>query len=335
MILNQIRGDNISQSKRLGKQNEEHSIKQSFLAASALDQLDCIDFSGKKEKIRLENLGQYFSLEAEMPVKRLDKEGVLPKELPTSQKWGEPYRNLFDIRPKASLNADFRETLKLDKASNKPDCLKVHHVQNAYTRISSFSSYLKEKMVGFVTPDGENWFEKALKNLLNGSVATEVDPKHYKPLAKELFGTLSMADDYWKSTEFIRYLATMEQNPAVLNTLQAVCELKSDDEAIQKVAFGGGYSSKLKNIKELAVCAYTNRALDKGDVSQAFQVSVEHLLPHSKGGTDEDTNFVIAASRPNMKRGNMPLLPYLKGWDCKEWSAELNQQFLAHMLNKR
>ena len=75
----------------------------------------------------------------------------------------------------------------------------------------------------------------------------------------------------------------------------------------QNVAFG--YSSPLKTL-------YLKGDLPLkygfyGDRLNKANVSLEHLLPKSKGGKTDLSNLVLASKRNNQLRGNQPISGYL------------------------
>jgi hypothetical protein len=223
------------------------------------------------------------------------------------------YKNFLpdSERPKANIKRDLKDVLMDDPS--------VHNANKAYLRIKSLSTYLTEKMVGFETPDGDHWFEKALPYIYKGALAKKIPATQYENVAKEFWGLLSKADNYWLSDDFIGYLKSMNQTPAVKATISAIETLRDQDLPVySKVAFTG-YPSKIKYIKELHTCAYSGVPL-KWNSKATHSPSAEHILPHSVGGdaVDIDVNFLIASAKANGDRGSLPLLAYLKGWDAQD-----------------
>lgn len=217
------------------------------------------------------------------------------------------YNNMFETR----LVANTKSTLKASLLAEG-----VHDIKKALVRVSSLSRYLKEDMVGFITPDGDHWFEKAMPYILKGCEARDIAEDEYFETALHFWNLMACADDYWKSNDFIAYLDKMEPNPAVLATKEAVKTMQSFNS--KQVAFTG-YPSKIKYIDDIKQCAYSGKTMSP-DNPQLYP-SAEHILPHSIGGDDLniDINYFVVSSEANSDRGHMPLLDFLKGWDAPEY----------------
>ena len=212
------------------------------------------------------------------------------------------------------------------------DAIDVTSLYNAKTRVSSLSRYLKEDMVGFVVPEyktkGENkggyqWFEKGAEYLLRGS-KEGVEESDFKPVAKELYGLLATHDNYWKSPEFVDYLSTLKQTPAIEATISAVKDLNKDKD----VSFTGetalkmyGYFSPMKAMDKILNdgCAYTGKSLVFDEPgknkrpSPEVNASLEHIMPKSWGGPFDDANYMVTSVSSNSLRGDLGLIQYLKG----------------------
>jgi len=211
-------------------------------------------------------------------------------------------------------------------------CRKLTSYYSARMRISSLSRYLKEDMIGFVVPkyeiDGEEkggyqWFEKGAEYLLRGAKEGKghgVEERDFKPVAKELYGLLALHDDYWKSPEFVDYLSTLEQTPAIKATIEAVEELNIP----KKVSFTGetvlttyGFFSPLKAIDKLTTtnCAYTGEKFTVSDDpdKHPHRPSLEHIMPKGWGGPCDDGNYILTTRGSNSARGDMGLIDYLRG----------------------
>ncbi|MEW5820639.1 MAG: hypothetical protein AB1782_10650, partial [Cyanobacteriota bacterium] len=222
------------------------------------------------------------------------------------------YKNMFDTRLKAEINKAVVSELRKDDS--------IHNLNKSKKRIISLSTYLKEYMVGFVTPDGDHWFQESLPYLYKGCVAKDIDDSKFEAVAKEFWGLLSKADNYWKSEDFLGYLNAMKKTPAVKATIAAIEDLQDSDLChYREVAFTG-YPSKIKYIPELNYCAYSGREL-KWDSNEWHNPSAEHILPHSVGGDDAnlDINYLVTSAHSNSLRDSIPLLAFLKGWDAKEY----------------
>lgn len=247
--------------------------------------------------------------------KAITKTKNIKKPKPSNANYVRPeyaYKNMFETRLKAERHPELKTFLMNDKS--------VHDADRAYTRITSLSAYLKEQMVGFITPDNQHWFEKAMPYILKGSVAKDISGKEYNNAAKDFWGLLAKADNYWKSDAFIGYLKSMKPDDAIRATISAVESLQEK----KTITFtgDGGYPSKIKYIPELLKrCAYTGSPMSP-DGPAIYRPSAEHLLPHSIGGDklNIDINYLVAGSKANSDRGSLPLMLYLKGWDQEEYS---------------
>ncbi|MFA6989656.1 MAG: hypothetical protein WC197_06270 [Candidatus Gastranaerophilaceae bacterium] len=243
------------------------------------------------------------------------------------------YHSVLPETLKSTPNSDFEEKLK--------KILDIKSLSMAEARIGSLSRYLKEDMIGFVVPEyeiggekkgGYQWFEKGAEYLLKGC-KQNVSEKDFPSMAKNLYGLLALHDNYWKSKEFVNYLSTLKQTPAIKATKQAVQELQKNGKDISFKA----YFSPLKGIDKLLNdgCAYSavqlesnlkgvDKLLKKGNKSSEIrlnfpkiprdkQASLDHIMPKSWGGPCEDYNYVLCSSETNSARGNIGLLDFLKG----------------------
>ncbi|MFA6989655.1 MAG: hypothetical protein WC197_06265 [Candidatus Gastranaerophilaceae bacterium] len=215
------------------------------------------------------------------------------------------YHNVLAKTLKSTPNSDFVQRLK-----EVPD---IQSLSKAIVRIANLSRYLKEDMVGFILPgpDKNQWFQKASENLLRGS-KEEATEKEFPSIAKNLYGLLSLHDNYWKSREFSDYLSTLKQTPAIKATKQAIQELQKSET----ISFG--YRSALKRIDKLLNdgCAYSGIPLLHGSGKSPDKLaSVDHILPKSWGGSCTDDNYILCSSKTNSERGNISLLDFLKGND--------------------
>jgi len=249
------------------------------------------------------------------------------------------YVNRLEKPLKSTPNPNFVEELK-----KVPGIISL---SSSAVRVSSLSTYLKEKSVGFVVPAYENkgakkggyeWFERGLENLLKGSKKKNLQPEEYKDTAKELFGLLSVHDNYWKSPEFADYLTSLKQSKtinqnqikAVDSTIEAIAELNIQKD--NKPAFTGtedirintGNFTPMKLMPEfLKNCAYSGFKMHTDAENPENRPSAEHIIPchwiknYDKGDQNnfqnDDGNYLIASSKANSDRSSIPLLLYLKG----------------------
>lgn len=238
----------------------------------------------------------------------------------SSVKVDTEYKNVLQKPLVSKERASFEQDLK----AKRPICFDA-----AKVRISSLSRYLKEDMVGFVVPEynlkgdkkgGYQWFEKGAEYLLKGT-KIGVEEKDFKPAAKELYGLLALHDDYWKSPEFVEYLSSLEQTPAIKATIDAVEELgwaKNISFTGEETISSSGYFSPLKYIGKLLDdgCAYSGKHFSKNDYKN--RPSLEHIMPECWGGPCEDYNYLLTSADANYARGNMGLIKYLKGGGAKK-----------------
>jgi hypothetical protein len=251
------------------------------------------------------------------------------------------YRNMFDTLLKASPNPLLEKLLVRD--------LKISDPEKAHKRITSLSRYLKEDMVGFITPDGRHWFEGALKYFIRGAVSKDLTDKqmekHGPAIAEHFWGLLAKADSYWSSGEFLDYMKNHmnPEEPGVKETIQGVSRLYQKKLTNKTVSFG--YSSDLRYIQKLLDDggAYTGKPLKLTNVSNhPAYPTLEHIQPHSTGGDEvnDDCNYLLVRQNDNGDRSNIPLIAYLKGWDAQEflnhrkyWYAEISQIMSGEKFN--
>lgn len=219
------------------------------------------------------------------------------------------YKNKFNTQLKATPNPNLRKELEADKS--------IYDVDKAFQRLTSLSRYLKEEMVGFITPSGEEWFPKALINFIYGAKDCKVPEEDFKKTAKELWSLIAKADKYWYSQEFINYLSSFKPSPARDATIQAIEEIaREKTPMMSKIAFG--YKSDMKKIQKILDhgCAYSGKPMNRTG-GWPDQVTLEHIFSSNNGGSDSDFNYILTTSKANDDRGNLPLIDYLKGKDRK------------------
>lgn len=247
------------------------------------------------------------------PVPTLTFKGEESQKLPIDEISMYGYKNILPEKLVAAPNPNLKEILKKDTT--------IHNLDLAYTRLTSFSRYLKESMVGFVTPEGKQWFQDACTFLIKGSAGVNIPEIKYQEHARELWGLLVKVDPYWKSNEFINYLKTLEQNAGITSTINALLSLKKEEYKSSGISFG--YDSAIRFMPELcrSGCAYTSKPLNMYASADENYPTLEHLFPHSEGGDEVnvDSNFVLALGESNGSRGNIPLIDYLKGWNSDEY----------------
>lgn len=77
-----------------------------------------------------------------------------------------------------------------------------------------------------------------------------------------------------------------------------------------------GYSSPLKTLYKQGKIPLEYGFY--GDKLTKDTVTLEHIVPHSKGGKSTLSNYVLSSMNNNFKRGNKPLADYIN-W---EWANE-------------
>lgn len=238
------------------------------------------------------------------------------------------FKSVLDNQLVSNQNPDFKNRL-LELG------IKKGNLDVAATRIASLSRYLKEDMIGFIVPNytynntqkgGYQWFDEALESLLKACYR-DIKPDNYDVAAKELFGLLAAHDDYWKSDDFINYIFTLKKSKAKILTVKAIKELQSSSQ--KNPSFCGqmiemwGIFTPLKAMEKLLNdgCAYSGEKLYFDDpnntnhpkITPKNNASIEHIIPQSWGGPDDDSNYMVSSVAANSKRGNNELITFLKG----------------------
>lgn len=177
-----------------------------------------------------------------------------------------------------------------------------------------------QKPVDTTKKTGKKEIRKALKKARKHPPV----PDDFKSVAKELFSLLSLHDNYWKSNAFKAYLQRFDSTEVIAATIEAIEELQTP----KAISFTGeifkmyGYFSPLKVIPELLKKggAYSTNELffqegtrDSEPVPGYQNASLEHIYPKSWGGECDDSNYMLASSKLNTERGNLPLITFLKG----------------------
>jgi len=61
-------------------------------------------------------------------------------------------------------------------------------------------------------------------------------------------------------------------------------------------------------LRDGMACAYCGRGIEEGDTSPAL--TLDHITPRSRGGSNEATNLITACVRCNSKRQDTPLAQF-------------------------
>ncbi|MGD9581780.1 MAG: HNH endonuclease domain-containing protein [Vampirovibrionia bacterium] len=308
-VINNVITDNHSEKICFKSQINQDTFTLSSLEDTKNNTLETfLSFTGIRRKNKTKRKKQYTSKDKQKPE-------VPPRTF-------LPYKNLYTTRLTANTNPDLRTKL---------ETIEVHDIDKAEKRCRSFSKYLKENMVGFITPNGNHWFEDACKYLILASAGVPVKDSELNKYAKEFWSLMAVTDNYWLSDDFMNYLKTMNTKKVGVNTtIQAINELKNENTQTANISFKGNdnnknyYETDLTEIKELLEngCVYSGKKFSLS--GKGSYASVEHLFPHSSGGdlVNTDSNYVLALGKENMLRGNIPLTEFLKGWDGTEYEKE-------------
>lgn len=79
-----------------------------------------------------------------------------------------------------------------------------------------------------------------------------------------------------------------------------------------------GYSNKLKTLYKKGLLPTVRKGFYGGDLSKEV-TTLEHLIPHSKGGATVLSNLVLATADNNLRRGNKHLSLFFKPEAAKEY----------------
>lgn len=277
-------------------------------------------FFGKKKEVNILRRHQQDSFQKQRPQENTDGFRILNTSNPNYH-FKHPryeYKNVLPKPLKAEPNPDLLNDLVMMEETGA-----VHDAYKSSVRIASLSRYLKEDMVGFVTPDGENWFEGACEFLIKGSAGIKLPVTEYEKYAKQFWALMSMADKYWLSEDYINYLDGFKKpNPGVEATIAAIKDIRENQMVVgSNISFG--YSSKLRYIDKLLIdgCAYSGQEMSLKKSNAPNFPTMEHIFPHVSGGEEVnlDCNYLLVSSEANGLRSDIPLLEYLKGWDADEY----------------
>jgi len=81
-------------------------------------------------------------------------------------------------------------------------------------------------------------------------------------------------------------------------------------------------------LRDGLACVYCNAS-----VEEETQLTLDHLIPHSKGGKNDNRNLVTACKRCNSARGNRSVLGFCKA--VGEYLGESHKTIYARVLNNR
>ncbi|MEW5819634.1 MAG: hypothetical protein AB1782_05535 [Cyanobacteriota bacterium] len=274
-----------------------------------------INLSQENSKMYLtksQKLNRYFNSQGDIFTKQQNEAEIINPDKVVE------YKNIFEQNLKSEPNSGLAKLLKADSDVNQA------HLGRAVKRTRNFSRYLKEDMVGFITPEGKHWFEGACLYIIKGTAGVDIPEREYVKYAKEFWGHLAKADKYWASDDFINYLQGLESNPGVNATIEAIRQIKTE-HSVRNSHVTFGYNSDMKYIKKLLEdgCAYTGITMKLKSNSKTHP-TLEHLFPHRVKGDElnDDCNYVLTIGTANCSRGDIPLTAYLKGWNAVEFNKE-------------
>ena len=81
-------------------------------------------------------------------------------------------------------------------------------------------------------------------------------------------------------------------------------------------------------VEQKGCCALCCKPIDKGSLFDATQVQVEHLTPVSRGGTNDESNLVIACRTCNQEKAGKTMREY---W---LWREKVGLPKLPHLIDK-
>lgn len=94
----------------------------------------------------------------------------------------------------------------------------------------------------------------------------------------------------------------------------------------------GSYQSVLKTLFKKGKLPNVKKGI-YGDLIDVNNVSLEHLLPASEGGTTNLSNLALASKRNNNKRGNQPLNIVLNWSMINEYLDQFTNIFIPNKFN--
>ena len=113
------------------------------------------------------------------------------------------------------------------------------------------------------------------------------------------------------------------------NVRKEIEPLEVRPEVLSSEQISFGYSNKLKTLYKQGLLPTVKKGFYGGILSNDV-VTLEHLLPHSKGGPTCLSNLVLSTAENNFKRGNKDLALYFK----PEAAREYLKQFEGIKLKK-
>lgn len=83
-------------------------------------------------------------------------------------------------------------------------------------------------------------------------------------------------------------------------------------------------------LRDGLACCYCGEAVEDG-----VQLTLDHISPYSKGGSNDATNLITCCHRCNSSRGNRPFATF-----CRSVAGYINhgvtpEQIIAHVTNSR
>ena len=81
-------------------------------------------------------------------------------------------------------------------------------------------------------------------------------------------------------------------------------------------------------LRDGLACAYCGHSVENG-----AQLTLDHLKPHSNGGTNHETNLVTGCQKCNSSRGNRPLATFVKAVAVYRNHGVKADDILRHVRN--
>lgn len=81
-------------------------------------------------------------------------------------------------------------------------------------------------------------------------------------------------------------------------------------------------------LRDGLACGYCGEAAEQG-----AQLTLDHLKPHSKGGSNHETNLVTCCSRCNSSRGNRPVATFARAVAEYRNHGLTAEQVISHVRN--
>jgi len=85
-------------------------------------------------------------------------------------------------------------------------------------------------------------------------------------------------------------------------------------------------------LRDGMACAYCGRGIE--DTDESPQLTLDHITPRSKGGSNEATNLITACVRCNSRRKDMPLRTFI-GAAAPRIRRQARRSIAKHLIEAR